>query len=99
MPNGKVTLTVLGSSWGFVYSAFAPDLLGSLGMASDGHGGLWHAMAGGIMALFGMCWMFCMIRPWWMVLALLLFILDTVALGVVVGFECDPDPGKAILIS
>ena len=92
----NIALTVFHSFWGFAFSAFAPNLLVGLGMASDGHGGLWYGMAGGIMVLFGMCWMFCMIRPWWMVLALLLFILDTVALGVVVGFEFDPDSGKAI---
>lgn len=77
----NMALSAFGSSLNFPFSAFVPDLLVGLGKASNAHGAFFYGASAAVMALFGMCWLFCMVRPWWMVCALVLFILDTAAMG------------------
>ena len=77
----NMALTTFGSSLNFPFSAFVPDILVGLGKASNTSGLLFYWASAILMALFGMCWLFCMVRPWWMVCALILFVVDTVAMG------------------
>ena len=97
----NVALSAFGSSLNFPFSVFVPDLLVGLGKASNTHGVYCYGASAVVMALFGMCWLFCVVRPWWMVCALVLFVLDTVAMGglTILCMNGNVDLGMSVLIN
>ena len=97
----NMALSAFGSSLNFPFSVFVPDLLVGLGKASNTHGVYCYGASAVVMALFGMCWLFCVVRPWWMVCALVLFVLDTVAMGglTILCMNGNVDLGMSVLIN
>ena len=92
----NIAFVVFKAKLQFPFSAFVPYLLVGFGAASEGSGAFGYVVASAIMAMFVVCWLFCTVRPWWMVLALVMFVLDTVTMGVLSIMCVSADAGLSV---
>ena len=75
-------LLLINSGYGFPFSAFIPQLCVAFAGSSETYAlkFLCYGLSSGLLLLFAICWLFCLVRPFWYMFALFLFLGDSLVL-------------------